>query len=105
VATVLRAFTEGTAGLLCRFVLQPVASAAAVVEPQELRLGAHDLWSGTVSAGTTVLCRQGALWVTRTGDPHDHVLRAGQAMQASGGGHLVISTFATDSVAAISPTP
>lgn len=50
--------------------------------------------------GRMVCCRQGVLWVTQTGNPGDHILRAGEAFSCGGPGRLVIGALA-DSVCAV----
>jgi hypothetical protein len=41
-------------------------------------------------AGARVHCLSGAVWVTREGDPVDHVLEAGEAFVSEGVGRLAI---------------
>lgn len=51
---------------------------------------------GKVS-GRVVSCREGMLWLTQTGNPGDHLLRAGETFSSDRSGRLVISALA-DSV-------
>lgn len=60
-----------------------------------------------VAKGTTVACLEGALWITRDGDPNDVVLQAGQtyklpasgaAVQALCPSRVVVSTPVEQSV-------
>ncbi len=47
-----------------------------------------------------VFCRQGVLWVTQTGNPGDHLLRAGETFLSNRSGRIVITALA-DSLLAV----
>ena len=47
--------------------------------------------------GRVISCGEGILWLTQTGNPGDHLLRAGETFSGSGPGRLVIGALA-DSV-------
>jgi hypothetical protein len=49
------------------------------------------------TAGRDVSCREGILWLTQTGTPGDHLLRAGESYASDGPGRLVIGAL-SDSV-------
>ncbi len=49
------------------------------------------------SAGRAVSCREGILWLTQTGNPGDHLLRAGESYAGDGPGRFVIGAL-SDSV-------
>jgi hypothetical protein len=42
----------------------------------------------------TVCCREGVLWITRTGTPGDHLLRAGGVFSSDRPGRIVIGALA-----------
>ena len=50
--------------------------------------------------GRIVCCRQGVLWVTQTGNPGDHILRAGEAFSSNRPGRMVVGALA-DSVCTV----
>lgn len=45
------------------------------------------------ATGKKLVCVEGALWVTQTGNPGDHVLVAGQSLTLAGRGSVVVSTL------------
>lgn len=46
------------------------------------------------AAGRSVSCREGILWVTQTGNPGDHLLRAGETFSSERPGRLVVGALA-----------
>ncbi len=44
-------------------------------------------------AGRVVSCRKGILWLTQTGTPGDHLIRAGEAFFIERGGTVLISAL------------
>ena len=52
------------------------------------------------SAGRVIACREGILWVTQTGNPGDHLLRAGEAFSSNRPGRIVIGAL-EDSVCSV----
>ena len=52
-------------------------------------------------AGSVILCRKGVLWLTQTGTPGDHLIRAGEAFSIRRGGVVLVSAL-EDSVYAVS---
>lgn len=40
--------------------------------------------------GLVIRCTSGALWLTQPGDPHDHILKAGQAFQLYRQGTILV---------------
>ena len=44
-------------------------------------------------AGTVVSCRKGVLWLTQTGNPGDHLIRAGEAFAIDGPGVVLVSAL------------
>ena len=52
-------------------------------------------------AGRVVSCRKGVLWLTQTGTPGDHLIRAGEAFPIDRPGVVLISAL-EDSVYAVS---
>jgi hypothetical protein len=52
-------------------------------------------------AGRVVSCRKGVLWLTQTGTPGDHLIRAGEAFSIDRSGLVLISAL-MDSVYAVS---
>jgi hypothetical protein len=52
-------------------------------------------------AGRVILCRKGVLWLTQTGTPGDHLIRAGEAFSIDRPGLVLISAL-EDSVYAVS---
>ncbi len=52
-------------------------------------------------AGRVISCRKGILWLTQTGTPGDHLIRAGEAFSIGRGGVVLISAL-EDSVYAVS---
>ncbi len=44
--------------------------------------------------GATVVCGAGTIWVTRDGEPADHVLSAGEQLRIDGPGRVLIQAFA-----------
>jgi hypothetical protein len=40
--------------------------------------------------GTRVLCTTGTLWLTQAGDPHDHILKTGQAFTLDQPGTILV---------------
>lgn len=38
-----------------------------------------------------ILCTEGTLWITLSGDPHDHILEAGQMYTVSRRGNVILS--------------
>jgi hypothetical protein len=46
------------------------------------------------AAGRVVSCREGILWVTQTGTPGDHLLRAGETFSSDRPGRLVVGALA-----------
>ena len=71
------------------------ASAASAPVPfaREIRLEAHQLWSGGFSSAVRISCESGCVWVTRRGDLHDYIVREGEEIMAPHSPHLVISTI------------
>lgn len=51
--------------------------------------------------GTVVSCRKGVLWLTQTGNPGDHLIRAGEAFSIDGPGAVLVSAL-EDSAYAVS---
>ncbi|HET6488897.1 MAG TPA: DUF2917 domain-containing protein [Syntrophales bacterium] len=52
------------------------------------------------NTGRVISCREGILWLTQTGNPGDHLLRAGEAVSIDHSGLVVISAL-EDSVCAV----
>ncbi len=46
-----------------------------------------------IDVGDSILCTNGVLWVTQTGDPEDYLLRKGQKFVAGRRGLVLIQTF------------
>ena len=44
-------------------------------------------------AGRVISCRKGILWLTQTGTPGDHLIRAGEAFSIDGAGVVLISAL------------
>ena len=44
-------------------------------------------------AGTVISCRKGVLWLTQTGNPGDHLIRAGEAFSIERPGAVLISAL------------
>jgi len=44
-------------------------------------------------AGRVVSCRKGILWLTQTGNPGDHLIRAGEAFFIERGGVVLVSAL------------
>lgn len=44
-------------------------------------------------AGTVISCRKGILWLTQTGNPGDHLIRAGEAFAIERPGAVLISAL------------
>ncbi|HSD94500.1 MAG TPA: DUF2917 domain-containing protein [Syntrophales bacterium] len=44
-------------------------------------------------AGTVISCRKGVLWLTQTGNPGDHLIRAGEALAIERPGAVLISAL------------
>jgi len=51
--------------------------------------------------GTVVSCRKGVLWLTQTGNPGDHLIRAGEDFSIDGPGAVLVSAL-EDSAYAVS---
>ena len=51
-------------------------------------------------AGTVVSCREGILWLTQTGSPGDHMIRAGEVFSIGHAGMTLISAL-EDSVCTV----
>ena len=45
------------------------------------------------AAGRVVSCRKGILWLTQTGNPGDHLIRAGEAFPIDGPGLVLVSAL------------
>jgi len=58
--------------------------------PRELHLESGQLQSLDYVRGMCLNCVEGAAWVTQTGDPQDHLLRAGDALNVDRPGRVVI---------------
>ena len=61
---------------------------------QKYRLGRNErirLDGGTT--GIAIRCREGALWITQTGTPGDHLLRAGDGFSSDRPGRIVIGAL------------
>ncbi|XVJ68262.1 MAG: DUF2917 domain-containing protein [Rhizobacter sp.] len=58
--------------------------------PIHLSLSLGELLTLTPTQPTTLHLQSGVLWVTQTGDHHDHFLKAGQSMQLSPGRLTVV---------------
>ena len=43
--------------------------------------------------GADLTTRQGALWITQTGDPTDHILKAGESFHVEGGRLVVVQAL------------
>ena len=68
---------------------------------QQYRLGRNErirLDGGTT--GIAISCREGALWITQTGTPGDHLLRAGDGFSSDRPGRIVIGAL-EDSVCTV----
>jgi hypothetical protein len=50
-------------------------------------------------AGRVILCRKGILWLTQTGNPGDHLIRAGEAFTIDRPGAVLISALEESSCA------
>jgi len=50
-------------------------------------------------AGRVISCRKGVLWLTQTGTPGDHLIRAGEAFSIDRGGVVLISALEESSCA------
>jgi hypothetical protein len=60
-----------------------------------LELAESQAWSAVVGgAGLVVRVRSGAVWLTREGDPEDHLLGAGQALETRRRGRLAVLALA-----------
>lgn len=53
--------------------------------------------------GLTIRCHEGKLWLTRTGDPQDYLLLAGEAFTAKSGGAIVLQAM-DDAVVGLAET-
>jgi hypothetical protein len=72
--------------------------------PVQLRLSPRTVMSlAGRRRGLTFRCHAGNLWLTRTGDPADHLLAPGDTRQVKGLGRIVLQSL-TESVVSISPT-
>ncbi|MDC0712419.1 DUF2917 domain-containing protein [Stigmatella sp. ncwal1] len=52
------------------------------------------LWSHRLrTAGLSLRCHEGCVWLTREGDACDHVLQAGEALRVEGPGLVVVQAL------------
>lgn len=54
-------------------------------------VGVYD--ASPLSAQAEIICESGVLWVTRSGDPEDHLLRPGECLMINQGGKVVIEAL------------
>ncbi len=55
--------------------------------------------------GERIICEKGSLWVTQTGDPEDHVLKAGQEFIVTNPGLVLIESLCDGQAHIVPPTP
>lgn len=65
--------------------------------PQHEVYRISDSWSRT-----RIVCEKGLLWVTRAGDPEDHLLKPGDSFIANKGGKVVIEAIRESQVRLVS---
>lgn len=60
----------------------------------KFHLDRHDVTRVRAAAsGKEIICEQGILWITRAGDPKDHVLMPGEHLVINQGGRVVIEAM------------
>jgi hypothetical protein len=79
-----------------------ISAALEVVSPSNGRSSVRHLEKGKAlriekAAGKEVLCVEGELWVTQPGDPTDYLLEAGQRLNLSARGPVVVSAIGVSS--------
>jgi len=67
----------------------------SIKQPQiEMHLQPHEtIQLSDARQGMAIECKQGIVWVTRTGDSHDYMLTAGETYQPEKGGKIVIEAM------------
>ncbi len=72
----------------------------------EIRLGRSGLYRmGDYRPGTTIICKNGTLWVTQTGDVEDHIIKAGDCYTSPRHGMVVIEAIGEAAVTIRRPSP
>ncbi|HEY9847233.1 MAG TPA: DUF2917 domain-containing protein [Candidatus Caenarcaniphilales bacterium] len=61
----------------------------------EIHLVARHAWSSEAMPGSQIVCMQGVLWLTQSGDPHDYILHPGERFLATCQGKVVVQALAT----------
>lgn len=69
------------------------------LKPHEL--GVYD--SNPFLAQAEIVCESGVLWVTRSGDPQDHVLMPGERLIINQGGRVVVEALRESRMCITSP--
>jgi hypothetical protein len=60
----------------------------------QVSLRQSEIWQMTGDLrGETIVCLEGKLWVTQTGDPNDHILNAGDSFWVTRAGMVVVQAF------------
>ena len=77
----------------------------AIFDHLELGLGHQD--SLTLRRATAALIKvsSGSLWITRDGDPRDHILEPGQAMRLDGSRRTVVAALSRANFSLIAERP
>lgn len=70
-----------------------------MLKPHEL--GVYD--PGLSDGQTEIVCETGILWVTRSGDPEDHVLMPGERLLINQGGKVVVEAMRESQLRITSP--
>lgn len=67
----------------------------SIKQPQiEMHLQRHEtIQLSDAHPGVAIECKQGVIWVTRTGDHQDTILTAGESYQPAKGGKIVIEAM------------
>jgi hypothetical protein len=65
----------------------------AVQQPRLMILPLAHLRSFKFAAGQNLTCESGVVWLTQSGDGHDHILRAGQSFVARRRGRIVVQAM------------
>lgn len=58
-----------------------------------IQLLTGELWSSGISSPVRILCENGTLWVTLSGDANDYLVRSGEEIVAPRSPHLVVSSL------------
>ena len=72
---------------------EPVSSAPVSASATALTLGAGAVLRLHLRSGDALQVRVGGLWLTRTGDPQDHLLQPGAGFVAARSGDVVVQAF------------